>query len=270
MLAALAFVGACPGASANADPPRDVAVTATEYAFRAPDTVPAGLIRFRFRSEGRELHHMQIVRLADGYTLRELLDRMAAGELSPPWVTFVGGPSVPPPGGAAEVTLDLAPGHYALLCFVPAHDAVPHLAKGMLRPLTVVPAAGEPLRPASRRPRADAHLVLDDYSFTLAPELRAGRRTIRVENAAAQPHELFLVRLPPGGSAEAVLRWFERREGPPPFEPAGGAMALGPGVVNFVTAELTAGRYALICFVPDAADGRSHVAHGMVREIRVE
>jgi hypothetical protein len=30
------------------------------------------------------------------------------------------------------------------------------------------------------------------------------------------------------------------------------------------------GEYVLLCFVPDSGDGRPHVAHGMVRRLRVE
>ena len=38
--------------------------------------------------------------------------------------------------------------------------------------------------------------------------------------------------------------------------------------MNYVSAEFTPGEYAMVCFVPDAGDGRPHTAHGMVREFR--
>jgi hypothetical protein len=66
-----------------------------------------------------------------------------------------------------------------------------------------------------------------------------------------------------------VLAWFKTKEGPPPGEPYGGTVALQTGQVNFVVADFTPGDYALLCFVPDAGDGRRHVAHGMVSQIRV-
>jgi hypothetical protein len=37
----------------------------------------------------------------------------------------------------------------------------------------------------------------------------------------------------------------------------------------YFTARIDAGRHVRICYVPDARDGRSHKAHGMVREIEV-
>lgn len=61
-----------------------------------------------------------------------------------------------------------------------------------------------------------------------------------------------------------------RPDEPPPGIVSGGTTALAPGVVNFITADFAAGEYVLLCFVPDAKHGRSHFAHGMVRQIRVD
>jgi uncharacterized cupredoxin-like copper-binding protein len=51
--------------------------------------------------------------------------------------------------------------------------------------------------------------------------------------------------------------------------PMGGTSFLSAGESNQVTADFEAGEYALLCFVPDAKDGKPHVAHGMVRQITV-
>ena len=37
-----------------------------------------------------------------------------------------------------------------------------------------------------------------------------------------------------------------------------------PGVTSYVRARLTPGNYMLLCFVPDAKDGKPHLEHGMV------
>lgn len=253
-------------ADATGDSARELEVTAADFHFRAPDTVPAGLTRIRLRNDGPEHHHVELVRLEDGHTMQELLDRMSAGEFALPWATFVGGPEAPPAGGESEVTLTLDAGQYAMICIISSSDRVRHVAKGMAHALTVTASSTA----GQREPKADVRMVLDDYSFEITPGLRFGRRTIRVENAASQPHHVAVVRLAPGKSAADVLGWFKRREGPPPGEPIGGVTAIAPGLVNFVTAEFARGEYALFCFVPDAKDGRSHVAHGMVRQIRVE
>ena len=43
------------------------------------------------------------------------------------------------PGQPSEVLLSLETGSYAILCFVESGDRIPHLAKGMIRGLAVVP-----------------------------------------------------------------------------------------------------------------------------------
>jgi plastocyanin len=244
--------------------PNLVTVTATDFAFAVPTTVPAGLTTVRLVNQGKELHHAQLVRLDEGHTVEELM--RVAGEHGPipAWARFLGGPNAPAPGGTSEATVDLPAGTYALVCFIPSADGVPHLMKGMVKPLTVVPAQSEAVAPA-----ADVRMTLRDYAFDIAPEITAGRHTIRVENAAAQPHEVVLVRLAPGKTPQDALGWMQAQAGPPPFTLMGGTSFLSTGEANQVTADFEPGEYALFCFVPDAKDGAPHVAHGMVRQITV-
>ena len=182
---------------------------------------------------------------------------------------YLGGPNVPPAGGWSEVTVQLEPGRYALICFVSGTDHVAHMRKGMTRLLTV--KAGKPAeRAASPEPTPDSRMVLHDYAFDIKPAIRPGRRVIRVENAAAQPHEAVIGRLAPGKTAADLLTWMSKRDGPMPGEELGGTVVLSPGEVNYVTADFTPGDYILLCFVRDVKDGKSHLAHGMIRQFRVE
>jgi uncharacterized cupredoxin-like copper-binding protein len=242
-----------------------VTITASDFAFQAPATVPAGLTTINLVNRGPELHHVQLVKIAEGHTVQELMEGMKTHHGPPPaWATFVGGPNTPVPGGQSQATLDLAPGSYALVCFIPSTDGVLHAMKGMVKPLTVTPASN-----AARAAAPDARITLRDYSYEIAPEIAAGKRTIRVENAAEQPHELILVQLAPGKSAADMLAWLEKMQGPPPGAPIGGTTFLSRGASNDVTADFKPGEYALLCMVPDAGDGKPHVAHGMVRQITV-
>lgn len=248
-----------PAAAANL-----VTITAQEFAFAAPATIPAGLTTVRLVNTGKEMHHAQLVRLDEGHTLQELMEAGEKGGPLPTWARFVGGPNVPAPGGYSEATVVLQPGNYALLCFIPSGDGVPHVAKGMVRPLTVVPAqAAAPLADA------DVRMILRDYSFEITPEITAGRRTIRVENAAVQGHEVVVMKMAPGKSPQELLAWVQKQDGPPPAMPVGGTTLLSTGEVNQITADFEPGEYVLLCFVPDAGDGREHVAHGMVRQLTV-
>ncbi len=260
--------GACSDLPARSRtlPVHEIEIASTDFAFRAPDTVPAGLTRIRLSSVGAERHHAQLARLDQGHTLAELGDSLTQARDLPSWVTFVGGPSTPVPGGPSDIVVDLEAGSYALICFVRSPDGVPHLAKGMLRALTVRPGADS----EQPTPAADVRITLDDFTFALSSELEAGRRTIQVENRGPQPHEVTFVRLAPGKSAADVLAWLKSKEGPPPGETFGGTMALQTGRINYMQANFTRGDYALLRFVPDAGDGRPHVAHGMVHQITVQ
>lgn len=258
--------GATADTAATGRAPNMVNVTATEYAFEMPDTIPAGLTTFRLVDAGKELHHVQLIKLADGKTMSDFVKAVEAGGPPPTWATEAGGVNAPRPGGGeASTTLAVAPGNYAVVCLIPDAKGVPHVAKGMLRPLTVTAATG----PAATEPTSDVTIKLADYSFELPAPISAGTHTIRVENDGAQPHEVQIVRLAPGKTAADVAAWVDHQQGPPPGEPIGGVPAIPVGTHAFVTANFTPGNYALLCFVPDTKDGKPHTAHGMVKQITV-
>ena len=118
-------------------PAHEVTITAGDFSFRAPDSIPAGLTRIRLFNEGPERHHAQLARLNGGRTMAELRDSLTRSRDLPSWVTFVGGPNVPVPGGPSDILVSLEAGQYVAAQFVTSADGVPHLAKGMMRPLTV-------------------------------------------------------------------------------------------------------------------------------------
>lgn len=253
----------------EAPPPHTLEVSVTEFAFVTPDTAPAGRTRIRMTNRGREIHILELARLADGHTAVDLVAWLESGQAPPPWATFVGGPIVPSPGAESEVTVYLAPGRYALICPVPSPtDHRPHMSNGMVREIVVVSGHGTGER-ASASGAADGRVVLDDYAFGLEPAWRAGRRTVRVENRAVQPHEVAVFRLDPGRRASDVIEWARALTGPPPGAFVGGTTAVSRGETVTLHLTLTPGTYALLCFARDATDGRSHVAHGMVREVEV-
>jgi hypothetical protein len=58
-------------------------------------------------------------------------------------------------------------------------------------------------------------------------------------------------------------------EGPPPGKPLGGISGLDVEGSQYFTADFAPGNYALVCFLPDAKDGKPHFAHGMIQQITV-
>jgi uncharacterized cupredoxin-like copper-binding protein len=252
--------------------PPSVTVVATDFGFEAPGSVPAGRTSVHLVNQGRELHHLQLVRLDAPHGVDELLEILAAGGPAPNWAHDVGGPNaVAPGGGEFAAVVDLHPGVYALLCLIPSPDGVLHLMKGMSGSWTVtasaevVAGAGAPEVAAP-----DLTLTLTDYAFALSHPLRSGTHRVRVTTTGRQPHEFVLFRLGEGKTSGDILAWFEGgQEGPPPAMPVGGVVGLAPGEENEITLTLEPGRYSFLCFLPDATDGAPHFAHGMIQDYEV-
>jgi hypothetical protein len=241
-----------------------VRVTGEDFKFDAPDVIPAGMTQFVFTNKGPALHHLAILKLNGGKTIDDLQAALANPGPPPSWVKEYGGPNAPVPGEESNATLNLTPGNYALICFVDI-GGPPHFAKGMIRPLRVVPS-----KKAAAAPAASVTMTLFDYNFRLSGPIRAGTRTIRVRNVGQQHHEVELVQLAPGKTVKEVLDWIGKPEGPPPGKAIGGVAGMETGMTEYFTANFTPGKYGLICFLPDVKDGKPHLAHGMVQEFTVK
>jgi uncharacterized cupredoxin-like copper-binding protein len=247
--------------------PAPVTVTATDYGFQAPATIPAGAVTIQLVNHGKELHQAQIIKLEDGKTVADLAKALQHPGPTPSWVKFLGGPNGIAPGQETQATSMLAPGNYAFLCLIPSPDGVMHAAKGMVRPFTVTAGSGA----SAQAPASDVTIKLADYTFAATPALTQGRHTIKVENVGPQPHELVLLKLAPGKKTEDFGKWAETgMKGPPPAQPLGGVTLLDKGAKGTFTADLTPGDYGMICFVPDSKDGKPHLAHGMMKTITVD
>ena len=66
------------------------------------------------------------------------------------------------------------------------------------------------------------------------------------------------------------MAWLGKMEGPPPGKALGGIAGMQTGMSEYFSADFVPGNYVLICFVPDAKDGKPHFAHGMVQQITVK
>jgi hypothetical protein len=249
--------------------PTVVTIVAKDFSYEAPDTIAAGMVTLKLVNQGPELHHVQLLRLTDGKTYADLeagLKTMTPGAPMPPWIRDVAGPNSPVPGGEQSVTGELEPGTYALICFIPSADHVPHAMKGMMKPLIVVPASGA----VAAAPAADITVKMTDYAWEVTPAMTAGKHVLRIENLAAQSHELFIAQLAPGKTVDDLAKWVESQQGPPPGKPIGGISGMANGAVVYVPVDLEPGEYGLYCFLPDAKDGKPHIAHGMMTQITVK
>lgn len=269
--AAAAQAGApvAPASKASFDPATHVAVIhAKDFAFDAPDSISAGWTTFHFVNDGPNLHHASLSRLDSGKTVADLEALMKANPDGPPpkWLVAVGGPNAPDPGSSTDATFNLSEGNYVFMCFVDTPDKVAHFKKGMVRPLKVVAST----TPAAPEPTADVTVTLADYSFAVSGKLTAGKHTIKIVNKGPQEHELELVRFAPGKTAKDLLDWIYKPEGPPPGNALGGVAGTATGSTAYVTVDLQPGDYSLICFIPDAKDQKPHIAHGMIKDFKVQ
>jgi uncharacterized cupredoxin-like copper-binding protein len=246
--------------------PALVHVKATDFKLDLPATIPAGAVTMHLMNEGQQMHQAMIVRLDDGKTAADLAQAMKTEGPPPGWMKFVGGPNGIVPGATTTATTLLTPGNYAVICVIPGPDGIPHAAKGMIQGFQVTPASTGATLPAT----ADT-VHLKDFGFESARPMTAGKHAILVVNDGPQQHELVLLKLSPGKSVKDFGTWaMSGMKGPPPGMPVGGVGVLEAGASAAFDADLAAGDYGYICFVPDAKDGKPHLAHGMVTQFTVQ
>ena len=107
-----------------------IPVTAVDYEFQGiPANVPAGPVAFEFTNDGEAAHEMAILKLGEGVDLDELL----ASEEAPSdeEAQEAGGTFAPPGEGGVYANVDLEPGTYAVVCFIPGPEGKPHYELGM-------------------------------------------------------------------------------------------------------------------------------------------
>ncbi|HEV8449533.1 MAG TPA: hypothetical protein VGQ44_22110 [Gemmatimonadaceae bacterium] len=276
--APVAQTGAAAASKASYDPVTHVAVVHTkDFAFDAPDSVNAGWTTFHLMNDGPGIHHLQLVRIDSGKTTADVvtaMDAVLARKGPPPaWLTLVAGPNAPNPGAESDAIVNLEPGNYALICLVDIPSHVAHFDKGMVRALKVTAATATP----AAEPTADVTIALADYKFdATGPLTTAGMHTFKVTNAGPQPHEIEILRYAPGKTMKDVGDFMTAAmgpnppAGPPPADLIGGVSAGLPKQVSYFTANLTPGKYVMLCFISDMKDGKPHVEHGMVREFEVK
>jgi uncharacterized cupredoxin-like copper-binding protein len=275
-VAASASPAASPSAQASASAAAGgltLAMTAQEYGFVGPSTAAAGITTVSLENVGKEEHQAQLVRLNEGTSFGDLTGALATGDPTAALalVTLSGGPTAVMPGATGQTTQDLSAGSYAFLCFIQSPDGVPHVAKGMILPLTVTgTSAGGSL------PAGDASVTAKDFTFDVAAAVAPGEHTFTFKNDGPQPHEAGIVKLTGGMTVDQIKAIFtaspapsgEAPQGPPPFEDYGGNAAIAPGATSTFTVNIEAGaQYAFICFVPDPATGKAHAELGMITEI---
>ncbi len=244
----------------------ELLIHAHDYSFDLPKQIEGGLVKVTMMAEGKEPHHAQLARLNEGATMEQF---MGALQTDPGaalgMITLPGGTAPIDPGASSSVIVNLTPGNYIVLCFIPSADGVPHMAKGMISPLTVVAGTTR-----HSEPIAQATVKLLDFSFVLPSDIKAGKQTWKVVNEGEQVHEINLMKLAEGKTMDDLMAWMSKPEGPPPFANAGGFNGIDPKQTGWMELDLTPGSYIAICHVPDSATGKAHSELGMMLPFEVK
>ena len=121
----------------DTDPPSDLTLTLTEYAFALSAPVTRGTHTLRVENEGTQPHEALLVRLAPNQRASDLV-AWVDHQVGPPPAEPLGGLTMISHGVVAYFTQDFTPGRYAFLCFAPDPTGVrTHAAHGMIKEITV-------------------------------------------------------------------------------------------------------------------------------------
>ena len=226
----------------------------TMYIHMSAPVAPEGPVSFIVTNEGTETHEFVVLQTetpAADFPIvsfegeKNRIDEDAKG------VTNVGETGDMEPGTSMTLTLDLAPGHYAVVC-----NLVGHYANGMHEDFWVTPKGSTPVQVALGE--SDPNTMYIHMSQPYAPE---GTVSFIVTNEGTETHE-FVVLQTKTAAADFPIVSFEG-EANRIDEDAKGVTNVGetgdmePGTSMMMTLDLSQGHYAVVCNLV------GHYANGM-------
>jgi hypothetical protein len=118
-------------------PEADAVMTLRDYTFFLSRPLASGTHVIEVRNEGTQWHEFELVQLAPGKTPQDVVDFIEHGTGTPPGLPL-GGVSPLAVGRTSYLHVDLAPGRYALICFLPDRkDHQAHFQHGMMQEFQV-------------------------------------------------------------------------------------------------------------------------------------
>jgi len=110
-----------------------------DFSFQIPETIQAGPQVWTVTNEGVQPHEITLIQLAPGKTVQDAMNFMQSeSPQGPPPFEFAGGMQALATAKTGWVMLNLTPGMYVALCFVPdPQSGKPHVELGMIQAFTV-------------------------------------------------------------------------------------------------------------------------------------
>lgn len=126
----------------------EITVTAVDYGFEGfPADLPAGVLGIAFSNEGEEFHELVVLRRNDGVE-QSFEEILGLGEEEGQSLVTEAGGTFAPPGRSSSALVELEPGEYAAVCFIPVgstpesegsegSEGPPHFTQGMIAEFSV-------------------------------------------------------------------------------------------------------------------------------------
>jgi hypothetical protein len=250
-------------------------VTAGEYAYQLKGSLKAGWTEIHFVNSGNEAHMMAVNQLKKGVTAAQLKKVVLSNDPSAGANLFVGDPSqgvsgmpqlLSPKQQTTTIT-ELKPGHYGILCFVPAaSDGKPHAAHGMIKTFDVTTSK------SSLKPPKDGvvDVTLNDTGITVPSPTAPRHITAKVTNEGQAPHSFAIVKIETGKTLDEVKAYYDaffagtKPSDTPPGLLVGGVSTIAPGGMAYTVLDLAAGHYGYVSTEGDnpATDDYTKGLHG--------
>ena len=197
-------------------------IVESEYAFNITGEAVAGSLAIDVENAGAELHEIGMAKLLDGKTMDDVRAALDAATEETENVLegvaeedtaideLAGGQA---PGTSYTITgPDAEAGEYAVLCFIPNAEGVPHFKLGMVGSFTVAEGSDD------ESPEPGVTYTATNEELDGPTEVEAGETAIAVVNDTDIPREILLLKLAEGKTVEDAGAFFESADqGPPDF-----------------------------------------------------
>lgn len=120
------------------EPAADTTITLTDYAYQFTTPITEGKRTIKVENAGSQAHEAALVQLAPGKSAKDFVAWEQGGEKGAKPGTFFSGMTGISKGLHGYFTVDVTPGNYLLICYVPdVRDGKPHYQHGMYRQFSV-------------------------------------------------------------------------------------------------------------------------------------
>jgi plastocyanin len=259
--------------SAPAAATNTLTVDGVDYGFVADKpSVKAGVTTITFVNKGKEAHMMAVAGIKAGKTFADVTKVLQTQDEADDEAVIdfpagiPGTSSVLAPGKSFTATTTTKAGSYVMLCFVPVQaegptKGAPHLAAGMVAPLTVSSEASTDVAPA-----ADGEITVADGKVTL-PSAFDGKGTFKVTNSGPGIHSFYVAHRTDGSDFNTlnakVDKFFQGQvKGEEVNQYFGGGIGiLPPGGSAYVVLDFAPGQYTAFCTESGEGD-KPHASAG--------